>query len=61
MDVCEGSCLEIMTQPNIYVIEGEASNQAQRFIGQKFFLISNINFIRQFFYETIELAFPLTL
>jgi hypothetical protein len=28
-----------------------ASNQAQQFIGQKFFLKSDINFIRQFFYQ----------
>jgi hypothetical protein len=40
-----------MTQENIYVLEGGASIQVQRIIGQKFFLKSNINFIRQFFYE----------
>jgi hypothetical protein len=31
---------------------GGASNQAQRIIRQNFFLISDINFIRQFFYQT---------
>jgi hypothetical protein len=36
-----------MTQPNINVLEGRASNQAQRIIGQKFFLISDISFICQ--------------
>jgi hypothetical protein len=41
-----------MTQPNNYVLEGGASNQVQRIIGQKCFLKSDINFIRQFFYQT---------
>jgi hypothetical protein len=41
-----------MTQPNIYVLEGGASNQVQRVIGQKFFFISDINFIPQFVYKT---------
>jgi hypothetical protein len=31
---------------------GGASNQAQRIIGQIFFFRSDINFIRQFFYQT---------
>jgi hypothetical protein len=38
-----------MTQPNNYVLEGGASNQVQRIIGQKYVLKSDINFIRQFF------------
>jgi hypothetical protein len=48
------NCLETMTQPNIYsyVLEGGASNQVQRIIGQKFFLKSDISSIRQFFYQT---------
>jgi hypothetical protein len=41
-----------MTQPNLYVQGGGASNQVQRVIGQKFFLKSDVNFIRQFFYQT---------
>jgi hypothetical protein len=41
-----------MTQPNIYVLEGGASNQVQRIIGLIVFLKSDINFIRQFFYQT---------
>jgi hypothetical protein len=41
-----------MTQPNKYVLEGGASNQVYRIIGQKFFLKSDINFIRQFFYQS---------
>jgi hypothetical protein len=41
-----------MTQPNIYVLEGGASNQVKRIIGQKIFLKSDINFIRQFFYQS---------
>jgi hypothetical protein len=41
-----------MTLPNIYVLEDGASNQAQRIIGQKFFLKSDINFTRQLFYQT---------
>jgi hypothetical protein len=41
-----------MTQPNIYVLEGGASNQVHRIISQKCFLKSDINFVRQFFYET---------
>jgi hypothetical protein len=41
-----------MTQPNIYVLEGGAFNQVQRIIGQNFFLKSDINFMRQFFYQT---------
>jgi hypothetical protein len=41
-----------MTQPNNYVLEGEASNHVQHMIGQKFFLKSDINYIRQFFYQT---------
>jgi hypothetical protein len=36
-----------------YVLEGKASNQVQRIIGQKIFLKSNINFIRQYFYQTV--------
>jgi hypothetical protein len=40
-----------MTQPNIYILEGGASNQVQRIIGQNFFLKSEINFIRQFFHQ----------
>jgi hypothetical protein len=35
-----------------YVLEGEASNQVQRIIVQKVLLKSDINFIRQFFYQT---------
>jgi hypothetical protein len=46
------NCLETMTQPNDYILEGGASNQVQRIIDQKFFLKSDINFIRQFFYQT---------
>jgi hypothetical protein len=34
-----------------YVLEGGASNQVQRIIRQKFFLKSDINYIRQFFYQ----------
>jgi hypothetical protein len=34
-----------MTQPNNYVLEGVASNQDQRIIGQKIFLKSDINFM----------------
>jgi hypothetical protein len=45
-------CLEIMPQPNNYVLGGGASNQAQHIIGQKYFLESDINFIRQFFFLT---------
>jgi hypothetical protein len=41
-----------MTQPTNYVLEGGASNQVQRIIGQNFFLKSDIDFIRQFFYQT---------
>jgi hypothetical protein len=41
-----------MTQPNIYVLEGGASNQVQRIIGQNFFLKSDISCIRPF--ETSE-------
>jgi hypothetical protein len=42
-----------MTQPNIYyVLEGGASNQVQRIIGQKFVLKSDIHFKRKFFYQT---------
>jgi hypothetical protein len=41
-----------MTQPNIYVLEGGDSSQDQRIIDQIFFLKLNINFIRQFFYQT---------
>jgi hypothetical protein len=41
-----------MTQLNIYVLEVGASNQIQRIIGQIFFLKSDINFIRQFSYQT---------
>jgi hypothetical protein len=41
-----------MTQPNIYVQDGRASNQVQRICGQNFFLKSDINFMRQFFYQT---------
>jgi hypothetical protein len=41
-----------MTQPNNYVLEGGPSNQVNRSIGQNFFLESDINFIRQFFYQT---------
>jgi hypothetical protein len=41
-----------MTQLNNYVLEGGVSNPVQRIIVQKFFLKSNINFIRQFFYQT---------
>jgi hypothetical protein len=41
-----------MTQQNIYVLEGGASNQVWRIIGQNFFLKSDINFIRQFCYQT---------
>jgi hypothetical protein len=36
------NCLETMTQPNIYVLEGGDSNQAS-IIGQKLFLKSVIN------------------
>jgi hypothetical protein len=43
--------LETMTQPNNYVLEGGASNQVA-IIGQNLFLKSDINFIRQFFYQT---------
>jgi hypothetical protein len=45
--------IEIVTQPNLHVLEGGASNHVQRIIGQKFFLKSDINFIRQFFYQTV--------
>jgi hypothetical protein len=41
-----------MTQPKLYVLEVGASNQVQCIIGQKFFLKSDINFMRQFFYQT---------
>jgi hypothetical protein len=41
-----------MTQPNNYVLEGAASNQVQRIIGQTLFLKSDINFKRKFFYQT---------
>jgi hypothetical protein len=41
-----------MTQPNNYVLEGGASNQAQCIIGQNFFLKSDINFLRQLSYQT---------
>jgi hypothetical protein len=41
-----------MIQPNIYILEGGASNQIQRLISQNFFLKSDINFIRQFFFQT---------
>jgi hypothetical protein len=41
-----------MTEENIYVLEGGASNQVWRVIGQNFVLKSDINFIRQFFYQT---------
>jgi hypothetical protein len=61
MDVIPGSVrisniwkcnsLETMTQLNIYVLEGAASNQVQRIIGQKFFLKSDMYFIRQFFHQ----------
>jgi hypothetical protein len=40
-----------MTQPKINVLEGGAPNQVQRIIGQNFFE-GQINFIRQFFYQT---------
>jgi hypothetical protein len=46
------NCLETMTKLNDYVLEGGAFNQVQRIIGQKFFLKSDINFMRQFFYQT---------
>jgi hypothetical protein len=47
-----------MTQPNNYVLEGGASNQVQCIIGQKFFLKSDINFIRNFNqFLTIKLNF----
>jgi hypothetical protein len=38
-----------MTQPIIKALE---AHQAQRIIGQICFLKSDINFIRQFFYQT---------
>jgi hypothetical protein len=41
-----------MTQPNIYVLEGGTTNQVQRIISQIFLLKSDMNFIRQFFYQT---------
>jgi hypothetical protein len=41
-----------MTQLKIYVLEGGATNQEQRIIVQNFFLKSDINFIRLFFYQT---------
>jgi hypothetical protein len=44
-----------MTQLNIYVLEGGASNQVQRIIALVRFLKkikSDINFKRQFFYQT---------
>jgi hypothetical protein len=41
-----------MTQPHIYVLESGVLNQVKRIIGQKFFLKSDINFIRQLFYQT---------
>jgi hypothetical protein len=41
-----------MTQQYIYVLEGGASNQVKRIIGQYFFLKSDINSLkRQFFYQ----------
>jgi hypothetical protein len=44
-----------MTQPNIYVLEGVVSNHVERIIGRNFFLKSDINFIRQFVYQTVFL------
>jgi hypothetical protein len=41
-----------MTQPHIYVLESGVLNQVKRIIGQKFFLKSDINFIRQLLYQT---------
>jgi hypothetical protein len=41
-----------MTQPNNYVLDGGASNQVYRIIGENFFLKSDINFIGQFYYQT---------
>jgi hypothetical protein len=41
-----------MAPLNIFVLEGGASNQVQRIIGQKLFLKSHSNFIRQLFYQT---------
>jgi hypothetical protein len=44
-----------MTQPKIkyrFVLEGGASNQVWRIISQNFFLKTDINFIRQFLYQT---------
>jgi hypothetical protein len=37
-----------MIQPNMYVLEGGASNQVKHIIGQYFFLKSDINFIEQY-------------
>jgi hypothetical protein len=45
-------CLETMTQPKNYALEGGACKQVKRIIGQNFFLKSDINIIRQFFYQT---------
>jgi hypothetical protein len=38
-----------MTQPNNYVLEGGASNQVQRIIGQNFFLKSKMNYQSEFY------------
>jgi hypothetical protein len=43
---------QIAFHPSIYVLEGGASNQVQRIIGQNVFFKSDINSIRQFFYQT---------
>jgi hypothetical protein len=51
MEVEVQGCLKTMTQQNIHVLEGGDSNQVWRIIGQNFFLKSDINFIRQFFYQ----------
>jgi hypothetical protein len=48
-----GSVTALKQWPNqTYVLEGGASNQVQGIIGQNFFLKSDINFLRQFFYQT---------
>jgi hypothetical protein len=41
-----------MTRPNKYALEGGATNQVERIIGQNFFLKSDIYFVGQFFYQT---------
>jgi hypothetical protein len=46
------SVLFIEAKKRYVVLEGGASNQVWRIIGQKLFLKLDINFIRQFFDQT---------